>query len=130
LDGLHLIADLYNCRPISADLLTEPGELEAFCLLAVKGAGLSGVAQLFHSFRDAAARDALNAAPVGITGVVLLAESHCAIHTWPEKNAVTLDVYVCNYGQDNSVKARKLLQALLQGFLPGRVDTQEVIRGS
>ena len=33
----------------------------------------------------------------GVTGVVLLAESHVAIHTWPELGNVTLDIYVCNF---------------------------------
>ncbi len=43
----------------------------------------------------------------GVTGVVVLAESHLAIHTWPEKMSVTVDVYVCNYGSDNREKARR-----------------------
>ena len=34
--------------------------------------------------------------PQGVTGTVLLAESHLAIHTWPEQGFVTIDVYVCN----------------------------------
>lgn len=111
--------------------MTEPSELEAFCLAAVHAAGLTSVAHLFHSFRDAT-RDAgfaPTAEAVGITGVVLLAESHCAIHTWPEKNCVTLDVYVCNYGQDNSAKARQLCLLLINGFSPGKVGCQEVRRG-
>jgi spermidine synthase len=41
----------------------------------------------------------------GVTGTVLLAESHLAIHTWPETGSVTIDVYVCNFSADNSGKA-------------------------
>jgi S-adenosylmethionine decarboxylase len=107
--------------------MTGPAELEAFCLAAVREAGLSGVARLFHSFRDAA--QDVGSGQVGITGVVLLAESHCAIHTWPEKASVTLDVYVCNYGQDNSAKARQLSQLLIHGFSPGKIVRHEVQRG-
>jgi S-adenosylmethionine decarboxylase len=59
-----------------------------------RGSGLRSVNELFHRF-EPAARGA-------VTGVVLLAESHLAVHTWPELGAVTLDVYVCNFGGDNS----------------------------
>ncbi len=111
--------------------MTEPQELEAFCLAAIREAGLTSVAHLFHSFRDAARDAGLTSPtePVGITGVVLLAESHCAIHTWPEKKSVTLDVYVCNYGQDNTAKARQLSLLLIKGFSPGKVARHEVLRG-
>jgi S-adenosylmethionine decarboxylase len=54
----------------------------------------------------------------GVTGVIVLAESHLAIHTWPEKMSVSLDVYVCNYGSDNRDKARRLFDALLYTFAP------------
>ena len=48
--------------------------------------------------------------PGGVTGAVLLAESHLAIHTWPERAGVTLDVYVCNFSTDNSGKAEALMR--------------------
>ena len=67
--------------------------------------------------------------PAGITGVVLLAESHLAVHTWPELGAVTLDVYVCNFGADNSAKAEGLMQALLAAWQPASVDRQRLQRG-
>jgi spermidine synthase len=49
---------------------------------------------------------------------VVLAESHLAIHTWPELESVTLDVYVCNYTQDNTAKARQVVQDLKELFAP------------
>jgi S-adenosylmethionine decarboxylase len=122
-DGLHLIADLAHCQPSDPNLMTNPRALERLCLSAVDRAELRSVAQLFHSFQESG--EALS----GVTGVVLLAESHCAIHTWPEKNAVTLDVYVCNFGQDNSNKARALMQTLCAAFSAGRVALKEVARG-
>jgi S-adenosylmethionine decarboxylase len=139
MDGLHLLADLHGCRPRHSGLMTKPAILQAFCLAAVSESGLHAVAQLFHSFGSAdAAGLALEklaslhqTAPLfGITGVVLLAESHCAIHTWPEKDAVTIDVYVCNYGQDNSDKARTLMARLVEGFGSLQVKRQEIVRGS
>ena len=124
--GLHLTADLHDC-PVQRAPMTDPAALREACLAAVVGAGLQPVGELFHRFTPApgAAADA----PVGITGVVLLAESHLAVHTWPEIGGVTLDVYVCNLGADNSGKAHALLAALLAVFGPGRVEQHALVRG-
>ena len=62
--------------------------------------------------------------------MVLLAESHLAVHTWPELGAVTLDVYVCNFGADNSARARALLAALEQAFAPAQAERHEIARGA
>jgi S-adenosylmethionine decarboxylase len=120
--GLHLTADLYDCR-CDPMLLTDTARLRTCCVGAVQAAGLMGVAQLFHDFSSASAPGS------GITGVVLLAESHLAVHTWPERAGVTLDVYVCNYSADNTDKAHALLEALLRAFAPARRDTRELKRG-
>ena len=90
-------------------------------------ADLTPVGELFHRFVPAAAP---SAAPSGITGVVLLAESHLAVHTWPELEAATLDVYVCNLGADNSARAEALLAALIAAFAPASVERHAVERGS
>ena len=124
--GLHLTADLRDC-PVHRPLMTEPDALRTLCLAAVTAAGLQAVGELFHRF-DAAAQAPVGA-PVGITGVVLLAESHLAVHTWPEIAAVTLDVYVCNMGGDNSAKAHAVLATLLAAFEPGRVEQHALMRG-
>ena len=65
----------------------------------------------------------------GVTGVVLLAESHVAIHTWPELGNVTLDIYVCNFSGDNSAKAEQLMQNLLQAYQADRVLRKRLLRG-
>ena len=65
----------------------------------------------------------------GVTGVVLLAESHLAVHTWPELSAVTLDVYVCNFGGDNTAKAERLLAGLEQAFGAQATTRHRVLRG-
>ena len=119
MDGLHLTADLRGCA--SPQLaMTEPAALRDVCLAAVGAAGLSPVGELFHRFPP----------PGGITGVVLLAESHVAVHTWPEMNAVTLDVYVCNFGGDNSARAETLLAALIDAFAPRRIERHALHRGT
>jgi S-adenosylmethionine decarboxylase proenzyme len=118
MQGLHLTADLHACAAAPATM-AEPAALRALCLAAVAGAGLCAVGELFHRFPP----------PGGVTGVVLLAESHLALHTWPELAAVTLDVYVCNLQADNSDRAAALLAALEAAFAPTRVERHRVLRG-
>ena len=119
MNGLHLTADLHDCTP-SSPALTDVDALRALCLDAVGASGLTPVGELFHRFPGAG----------GGTGVVLLAESHLAVHTWPELNAVTLDVYVCNFGADNTVRAHTLMNHLQAHFAPGRAERHTVHRGS
>ena len=124
--GLHLTADLRDC-PVARGVMTDPQALRAMCLAAVDSAGLQAVGELFHRF--AAAPGAGAAEPVGITGVVLLAESHLAVHTWPEIASVTLDVYVCNLGGDNSARAHALIGTLIEAFAPKRIERHTLTRG-
>ncbi|NCT82212.1 MAG: adenosylmethionine decarboxylase [Comamonadaceae bacterium] len=119
--GLHLTADLRGCDP-AAGRMFDPELLSRLCRDAVARSGLTGVAELMHRFGPVDGQS-------GVTGVVLLAESHLAVHTWPELGAVTLDVYVCNYGGDNSEKARTLLEALIDLFEPAEVSRQQLLRG-
>jgi S-adenosylmethionine/arginine decarboxylase-like enzyme len=77
------------------------------------------VGRLFHTF----------GAGAGVTGTVVLAESHLAIHTWPEIGAVTLDVYVCNFSGDNSARAHALFDEMVAVFSPARANRQAVERG-
>jgi S-adenosylmethionine decarboxylase len=125
--GLHLTADLRGCAA-TRSVMTVPAMLRATCLDAVAAAGLTPVGELFHRFVAALREDA--AAPSGITGVVLLAESHLAVHTWPEIEAATLDVYVCNLGADNSARAEALLASLIAAFAPTSVERHALERGS
>lgn len=117
--GLHLTADLRGCRP-GTPALTDAGALREACLAAVRAAGLQAVDSLFHPFP----------APGGVTGVVLLAESHVAVHTWPERATVTLDVYVCNHGRDNRGRAEALLAALEALFAPASAERHRIERGA
>eukprot|EP01034_Spumella_vulgaris_P037442 gene37443-46191_t len=98
MQGLHLTADLYQCR-CDAAWLTDAARLgpcePALPHVAVTPPG-----------------------PRGVTATVLLAKSHLCVHTWPEERAVTLDVYVCNFGGDHSAKARALMDALVDRFTP------------
>jgi S-adenosylmethionine decarboxylase len=129
MQGLHLTADLRGCAAGRPEM-TEPASLRRCCLAAVAEAGLTPVGELFHRFVPSPAAAGAGAAPPnGITGVVLLAESHLAVHTWPELEAATLDVYVCNLGADNSARAERLMESLLAAFAPARVERHAHRRG-
>ena len=122
MQGTHLTADLQQCA-CDAVWLTDAAQLGERCVLAVQAVGLQPVARLFHSFGGA------DAAPSGVTATVLLAESHLCLHTWPELQAVSLDVYVCNVGGDHSAQARALMDALVALFEPGSQRRQDLRRG-
>ena len=122
--GLHLSAEFHDCSSES-DGLTEAVHLRAACMQAVAAAGLNAVGAVFHQFPAHASGQ-----PGGVTGVVLLAESHLALHTWPELGAVTLDVYVCNRSGDHSGQARQVMAAMRALFRPGRTEQREVMRGA
>jgi S-adenosylmethionine decarboxylase len=116
--GLHLIGDLHGCQG-GGGWMQDAQALEALCRAEVAAAGLTPVGFLFHAFAQGG----------GVTGVVVLAESHLCVHTWPEAAYVTLDVYVCNYSADNRAKAQALFNALVAVFAPQQQQVHGVERG-
>ena len=120
--GLHIIADLYNCQ--KGELLVSSAKLRELCVTACKDAGLTVLGDHFIQFDGADGTQ-----QGGSTGAVVLAESHLAIHTWPERDGATLDVYVCNYTADNTTKAEAVYKTLLTGLKPGDVLVERVQRG-
>jgi S-adenosylmethionine decarboxylase len=117
MDGIHLLGEWYGCA-VDSPPMTRADALRDACLGAVERAGLTIVGERFHQFL-----------PQGVTGAVILAESHLAIHTWPEMGSVTVDVYVCNYTTDNTAKANRLFHELEAAFGPGRTHFQVIHRG-
>ncbi len=122
MQGLHLTGDLFDCA-CSDKLFTDLATLSTLCRHTTVDAGLTIVDEKFHVFPE------WEGQPGGITGTLLLAESHLAIHTWPERRGVTLDVYVCNFTGDNDAKAKQLFNTLLLAFRPGQQVVNELRRG-
>lgn len=116
--GHHWLLDASDCRAAAA-LLEHVGAAREACLEAVRRSGMTVVGDAFHQF-----------SPVGVTGTVLLAESHLSIHTWPESRFATADVYVCNHRNDNHDAGRRLVDALLRLLEPGSVSLRYVERHS
>jgi spermidine synthase len=117
MNGLHLIGDLTGCR-CDPKVLLDGERFREQCLQMVRDAGLTIMDSTFRQFEGS-----------GFTGTVVLAESHLAIHTWPEQGGLTLDIYVCNFSGDNSDKARALFRALIDHFQPTEAATHEIDRG-
>lgn len=117
MNGLHLIGDLAGCRCDPQRLLDSIGFRDR-CIEMVNASGLTVMDAIFKQFDGS-----------GFTGAVVLAESHLAIHTWPETNGLTLDVYVCNYSADNSAKAQQLFDAVVDYFQPVEIARHAIDRG-
>ena len=109
--GLHIIADLYG---VEADLIDRVEDIRALLEGAVKHAKLTKISSHYYQFR-----------PHGATGVVLIAESHISIHTWPELGIATVDVYTC--GDPN--QCVEAMNYIIEKLKPTRVDKQVFERG-
>ena len=117
-NGHHWMLDLSDCR-CDPRLLQHAGTLRDLCVRACRDAGMSVVGEVFHQFH-----------PHGVTGVVLLSESHLSIHTWPEVAFAAVDVYVCDHDRGNAHRGHALARALEEMLLAARAIVRDVERQS
>ena len=97
--GMHYLADLTGC-PADKIATVEAIESSFAEILEEHGATVLGVRS--HQFE-----------PEGATIVVLLAESHASVHTWPENNTACIDIFTCGPGLDADAAMLALADALL-----------------
>ncbi|AAC06577.1 adenosylmethionine decarboxylase [Aquifex aeolicus] len=109
--GLHILADLYG---VDADKIDRVEDIRELLEGAVKYANLTKISSHYYQFQ-----------PHGATGVVLLAESHISIHTWPEHGLATVDVYTCG----DPSKAYRAMDYIITQLNPKRIDKQVHERG-
>lgn len=95
--GTHFIAELYDCPP---ELLND----EVFVKNALRESVNHGLATLLHEVSH-------QFHPQGVTALALIAESHIAIHTWPEYGYAAADVFTCGDQADPARACRYLIQA-------------------
>ncbi len=114
--GVHIIADFKDCTQ-GQDLMLDAVLLEKECRQAIHNVKLNEINYVFHQFPNA-----------GVTGVVLLAESHFSIHTWPEINYLSMDIFVCNFNSNNTFKAESLFKSIINMFKPQKVNRQYIER--
>jgi len=110
--GIHLLADLYG---VEAGLLTDSGRIDALLRGAAEAAGAHVLHSHFHTFGEA----------MGVTGVVLLAESHISIHTWPECGFAAADIFMCGNAQPQLA-----LQVIERALRPQSRIVQTIARGA
>ncbi len=107
--GMHLLVDLWG-----ADNLADPAPIDTALREAALAAGATILHSHFHHFSPNG----------GVSGVVVLAESHISIHTWPERNFAAIDIFMC--GNCDPYRSIAVLRA---AFTPDRVDLDERRRG-
>jgi S-adenosylmethionine decarboxylase len=107
--GMHLLVDLWG-----ANRLDDPALIDQTLQNAALAAGATILHSHFHHFSPNG----------GVSGVVVLAESHISIHTWPERSYAALDIFMC--GSCDPYRAIPLLETV---FSPESVQVSEQRRG-
>ncbi len=109
--GTHLLADFYG---LAAAVLTDCAHIDALLRAGAEAAGARILHSHFHSFGEA----------MGVTGVVLLAESHISIHTWPEYGFAAADIFMCGDAQP-----KLALDVIERALQPASSIVQTIARG-
>ena len=96
--GLHILMEFHEC---STEILDKLNILEESMIEAANIAGATVIKSVFHQF-----------APQGVTGVVVIAESHLSIHTWPEHGYAAVDFFTCNAAMDYKLSYQSIAEVL------------------
>jgi S-adenosylmethionine decarboxylase proenzyme len=109
--GRHLLLELQDC---DREVLNDLGFLRQAMLAAAIESGATVMGESFHHF-----------SPQGVSGVVIIAESHLSIHTWPEHGYAAVDVFTCG----TSVEPRKAAEVLIERLGAKSHSMMELQRG-
>src|SRR5437870_7737691 len=109
--GHHYIAEASGCKP---DVIGKVEAVERILVRAAEVAGVQVWSISFHRFD-----------PNGVSGVVVISESHMSLHTWPEVGYVALDIFTCG----DTAKPERAVQWALKAFGATNVHITEVTRG-
>ena len=99
--GRQMTVEFYDC---SSAILTDAAEMEKVFLRAAEASGAHVVNSLFHSFQ-----------PQGVSGVVVISESHFAVHAWPEHDYAAVDLFTCGDGVDFDIAVKSLAEGMRSG---------------
>lgn len=110
--GRHLLADLSGIDPA---LLIDPQHVEHILLQAAQAAGATAIFGKFHHFGENA----------GVTGVLLLRESHISIHTWPEHGFAAVDAFMCG-----GARPELAIEVVQKAFAPQHIRLEDVARNA
>jgi S-adenosylmethionine decarboxylase len=107
--GMHLLVDLWGARN-----LCDPEHIDRALRDAAEAANATILHGHFHHFSPNG----------GVSGVLVLAESHISIHTWPERDFAAIDIFMC--GACDPYESLPMLKA---AFAPAKMDLSEERRG-
>lgn len=107
--GRHVLAEFWGCSRID-----DPGEVETALIDAARAAGATVLNANLHHFGEG----------MGVTGILMLAESHISIHSWPELSYAAVDVFVCGKADPH-----RAIASLKLSFLPTDTHVTEHARG-
>ena len=108
--GRHLIAEYYDC---DVSVLNDVDHIRSAMLAAAEIVGATVVGEVFHRF-----------SPQGVSGSVVISESHLSIHTWPESGYVAVDIFTCG-----GLDPRPGFQHLEWELGASQSRVQEILRG-
>lgn len=109
--GSHLLIEMFGCEPRLLETETHVGEVMK---RAARESRATVVAESFHEFK-----------PYGVSGAVIIQESHYTIHTWPEHRYAAVDLFYCG----GTVEVHRAIEVLRQRFQPDRIKFLVVRRG-
>lgn len=109
--GYHYIVEASGCED---DILRDPDRIRDILIKAAEIGNMEVKSSYFYKF-----------SPTGVSGVVIVAESHISIHTWPEEKYAAVDVYVCG----NKADPEKTVDYILEAFNAAYAHVSEVKRG-
>lgn len=109
--GQHYIVEASGCDP---EIISSVSMVEDILVKAAELAGVQIWSISFHRFQ-----------PHGVSGVVVISESHLSVHTWPEVGYVALDIYTCG----KEAKPEVAVEYALEKFKATSVHVTEISRG-
>lgn len=109
--GRHILVEFYNC---DRDILGDHENIESFMCEAARRSNATIVNSCFHKFN-----------PWGVSGAVIIQESHLTIHTWPEYGYASVDLYTCGESVNPWVGFSYLEEVLKSE----RSESTEIARG-
>jgi S-adenosylmethionine decarboxylase proenzyme len=109
--GNHIVIDLYQCK---ANILSNPSAIKEVMENAAKVMKATILTSLYHHF-----------SPLGVSGVTVIAESHIAIHTWPEYNFAAVDIFYCG-----ELEIEAGIAFLQTAFESENIERREILRGN
>ncbi|MEK9196282.1 MAG: adenosylmethionine decarboxylase [Patescibacteria group bacterium] len=114
--GTHALANFIDCDNKMSNLSSN--DIQRFIESISENHGLKVLGGYYHDFDSKGA----------LTGVCVLAESHISVHTWPELNYATVDVFLCNYNKDNTLIVSELLDEISDFFKAKTVNSKLIKR--